>query len=186
MKKTLAMLSATALLLLSVGSAHASSLVEIDYDVKGPGVVFDTIDAAVVDALAYSHVSAHESGNRWLMRGGTIEKVEGGFTYGEPVVASRFDRSHVKIGLGSTDVAHFKTYPRSVGSHRTNLLNETHSDEDRANVDKVDPYHRPSYILTPSLKVKAYRGKVAAAVEDVEIASLVTPSDTLVADHSSR
>jgi hypothetical protein len=59
--------------------------------------------------------------------------------------------------LLSRDVAHFHTYPR--GGVQVDRLNEAHSPNDRANVDLRDPLRRPSYILTPSLRVQRYDAK---------------------------
>ena len=182
-------LSASTLLLISVGAVQAepsTSDAQPKIQIRGPGAVFATVDAAAVDALAYAHSIGMKRGDERLMRGGTIVRVEGGFSYAVPETASRFEPRQVRIRLTANSVAHYKTYPKQkTGWRMTNRMNETHSDVDRANVDKLDPRHRPSYILTPSLAVKVYRGKAASDLELARLDRAPTAGEALVAANTA-
>ena len=128
---------------------------------QGPGTVFDTVKAAVIDGLAYAHNQQAESCSKCVSRGGAVVPVEGGFTYGSLDVASSASPDRVPLRLPKSALAHFHTYP----SQRPGLdrKNESHSKADRSVVDSRDSRHRPSFVLTPSLRVVAYRGRAAAA-----------------------
>ena len=86
--------------------------------------------------------------------------VEGGFSYGALDVASGASPDMVPLRLPKSAQAHFHTYP----AQKTSLdrRNESHSKADRSLVDYGDTKHRPSFVLTPSLRVVAYRGRAAA------------------------
>ena len=126
--------------------------------VRGPGAVFETISAAATDGLAYSYLRAHEFHVPGRVHAGTIRAVEGGgYTYDGVVEAPWWDPNHVAYKLGKNDVAHFHTYP-SDRERKINRANERHSSKDRRVVDELDPLHRPSFVLTPSLQIRAYMG----------------------------
>lgn len=128
---------------------------------KGPGTVFDTVKAAAIDGLAYAHKQQVESCTTCVSRAGAVVPVEGGFTYGSLDVARSASPDRVLLRLPKSALAHFHTYP----SQRSSLdrKNESHSKSDRSVVDSRDSQHRPSFVLTPSLRVVAYRGRAAAA-----------------------
>ena len=141
--------------------------------VQGHGYVFESVDQAAVDALALAHQNSLASGRPRLSRGGTIVAVEGGYTYHELVVAAPGAPDSLRLQLHPDAVAHFHTYPsQGKGLDR---LNETHSPADRRVVDQSDSRHRPSYILTPSLRVVVYRGRDANEPLDDLVADLAEP-----------
>jgi hypothetical protein len=109
--------------------------------------VFRTIDDAAADALLYSHFKV--SANPQYERGGAISAVDGGFTYGEPLIGDEFG---VRPPLGRSDVASFHTHPRT-GDLEIDVANETFSKDDALAVAN-DPLGRPSYVLSPTLAVR--------------------------------
>jgi len=145
----------------------------MSFQPRGPGVVYDSIEAAAVDGLAYSHKVARENRHRGRMYGGTVYAVPGGFTYSEVAHASDDEPFRLSHRLRKIDVAQFHTYPRTADLEQ-NMLNEAHSSEDQQSVDRQDPLHRPLFILTPRLVVRTYRGE-QLPVEDV--AYLGPPDD---------
>ena len=160
-------------------SALAGATAQSAVAPKGPGTVFPTVEAAAVDGLAHAHQISTESNNPLLSRGGTIVAVEGGYSYGPLISAKAFAPGRLRLRLSERAVGHFHTYPSQRG--RIDRRNETHSPADRAVVDRHDSGHRPSFVLTPSLRVVAYRGKPA---KDQFVASLTEPLDTQL--HSGR
>jgi hypothetical protein len=145
--------SATALL----GLGCASVAGEPDYLPRGPGSVFDSVDDAAFDAL---HHAASRPASRRVEYGGTIYATERGFSYGAPLRGTADD---VSVDLGTDDIAWYYTHGRR-RSPTLNLLNESPSDRDRHMVDRIDPRHRPMYLLTPSGQVVVYRDGTLAAV----------------------
>lgn len=142
---------------------------------EGPGTLFESVDAAAVDALAWAHQVERASRNPRLSRGGTIVAVAGGYTYGELVTARRSAPDKLALQLGTDAVAHFHTYPKQ--GRPIDRKNESHSRADRWVVDHSDSRKRPSYILTPSLRVVAYRGRSETWPSDLFVASLSQPAD---------
>jgi len=136
----------------------------------GPGAVFDSIQAAALDGLAFAHQESVDSRNPRLSRGGAVVRVEQGFSYGPLVEARPADPDRLYLRLGEDAVAHFHTYPKQHAP--IDRRNETHSPADRAVVDVHDDLHRPSYVLTPSLRVVVYRGRHADERSDIFVASL--------------
>ena len=141
--------------------------------VQGHGYVFESVDQAAVDALALAHEISLASGRPRLSRGGTIVAVEGGYTYHQSAVASPGAPDSLRLQLHRNVVAHFHTYPSQ--GKELDRLNETHSPADRQAVDQSDSQHRPSYILTPSLRVVVYRGRDANELSDRFVADLIEP-----------
>ncbi len=126
---------------------------------RGPGAVFATVDSAALDGLLLAYLESEKSDrpSRRLARGSTVFPVEGGYSYSPLATADPDQPGRVPLVLKPGDVAHFHTYPR--GSSRINRINEKHSPNDRANVDRRDPLKRPSFVLTPSLRVQRYDGR---------------------------
>jgi len=143
----------------------------IELTARGPGAVFDTIDAAAIDALAYSYLQAREAGDLQRMRAGTIRRAGAGYTYDEIVVAKPGSASQIEYRVRVDDVARFHVYPFDT-DRDVNSSNERLSAVDRRSVSVVDPLHRPLYVLHPSLAVRAYR----AESEPVEVANLGGPA----------
>jgi len=141
--------------------------------VRVRGHVFESVDQAAVDALALAHEISLASGRPRLSRGGTIVAVEGGYTYHQSAVASPGAPDSLRLQLHRNVVAHFHTYPSQ--GKELDRLNETHSPADRQAVDQSDSQHRPSYILTPSLRVVVYRGRDANELSDRFVADLIEP-----------
>ena len=139
-------------------------------EVRGPGAVFASIEAAAVDALTYAYLQAEAAHDTELMRGGTIHATRGGYSYGEIRVARPLRANKIDLTLGPQDVARFHIYPR--GGYDANRINERPSRADRRSVDVIDPVHRPLYILHPSLAIRVYRGK---GHELAEVANLRRP-----------
>jgi hypothetical protein len=129
----------------------------------GPGSLFSTIDAAALDAVAWSyHASLEESPRTRRAQAGTIREVAGGFTYDTPSVAPKDDQYRVRYSVGEDAVAHFRMNPKAaIDNDRLERALEHFSARDRDMVDHHDPQHRPIYMLTPSLKIRSYVGKVA-------------------------
>jgi hypothetical protein len=154
---------------------------ETTYHPRGPGATFVTLDAAVMDALAYANDEAARTRTRHLFRGGAIVKQDGVYSYEEVNVAPPDDPTRIEYELGPKHVARFHAYPRAF-QPEINLRSERPSRQDRQSVDQVDPLHRPLFILTPRLLVKAYHGS-AEPVELVADLRTYAP-EQMVADAS--
>ena len=175
---SLASLSLLACLALSLPALAAE---EMTVTPQGPGTVFGTVEAAAVDGLAYAHAEQMKSRNKRLSRGGAVVPVEGGFTYGSLDVASADAPDMVPLRLPESALAHFHTYPAQKSS--VDRRNESHSKADRLVVDYGDSKHRPSFVLTPSLRVVAYRGRAAtkrvgSKMSEMMLADLTESRDT--------
>lgn len=129
------------------------------FEPRGPGAVFATVEAAAIDGLAFAHREQRQSDNARLSRGGAIRAVAGGFTYDALVAGTDSSPDELTLVLSQDVVAHFHTYPKQNPS--IDRLNESHSAADRAVVDELDRLARPSYVLTPSLRVVGYFGRDA-------------------------
>ena len=134
-----------------------------------PGAVFDTVEAAALDALAHAH---HTTGARDLghLRIGTVHRVAGGFSYS---VARRSGttvwsaRSPVfRHALRPNDVASYVVHPKS-GVPHLDRANERPNESQRRMVDELDSRGRPLYVLTPSLRVVRYADRAATRIADV-------------------
>lgn len=172
MHRLLRSFTAAAVLLLAAPALAES---EPALPAKGPGTVFPTIEAAATDGLAWAHMQQMQSRNRRLSRGGTVVRVADGYTYEPLEVARPAKPDTLSLTLGRDVVAHFHTYPAQ--SHRIDLRNERHSSADRWVVDHRDKRHRPSFVLTPSLRVLAYYGRGSAKSGEVFVASIAELSD---------
>jgi hypothetical protein len=147
--------------LMTVGCASGpnSSRKAVDISAQGPGTVFFSIETAAYDALSYSYLLSRADRKPAHSMGGSIYSVAGGFSYTSPIRAEKFNPDEVDYPLRPEDVAHYHTYPRH-WDRKVNLSRENFSKFDRTVVNSVDPLHRPSFILTPKLKVKVYRGNL--------------------------
>jgi hypothetical protein len=142
---------------------------------RGPGAVFASVEAAAVDGLAWAHREQLVSANPRLSRGGTIVGVEGGYSYRELVAASPAAPDRLELRLTPDVVAHFHTYPRQ--GWRIDRDNERHSRADRRVVDRIDSQSRPSFILTPSMRVLVYRGQTPQRGAEQLVTKLEAASD---------
>ncbi len=121
--------------------------------IYGPGMVFETMDEAAIDGLAWCYLKSR-SEKLQRVRGGSVRPVStGGYRYDEVVTARGIKPYRIEIRVKPTDVAYFIHVP-GPGI----LKNESHSRVHRKNVDQRDPLHRPSYLLTPHLRVQRYEG----------------------------
>lgn len=143
---------------LGCASKPTASRTTRDISAQGPGTVFFSIEAAAYDALSYSYLFSRSARKPSHALGGTIYSIAGGFTYTAPVRAKKFNPDEVSYPLRAKDVAHYHTYPKH-WDRRVNVAREKFSTADRLVVDVVDPLHRPSFVLTPRLRVKVYRGE---------------------------
>jgi hypothetical protein len=170
----------------------------LQLEARGPGTVFGKVECAAVDALIYAYLQAQAARDE-RMRGGTIYRVGGGYSYGELLVAGPLLPNKIHFSLKPQDVARFQIYPR-VGDRDVNRLSERPSRADRRSVSFVDPLHRPLYILHPSLTIRVYRGEDHGLVEVADLRraprremvagavatpaeSAVTPCDRVLISH---
>jgi hypothetical protein len=144
----------------------------LDLEARGPGVVFDSIEEAAVDALTFCYVEAREAGDLDRMRAGTIRRSGSGYTYGEIHVANPRQQRRIEYVFSAQDVARFHVYPPHA-DRDVNRSSERLSAKDRRSLNVIDPLHRPLYVLHPSLAIRAYRG---ADGEILEVASLRGPA----------
>lgn len=158
------LLSILALLIVSIGAVGCAGLPaqedEIVVRPLGPGALFSTLDAAVLDALAWSHLeSQREPLAERRTRGGTIIRVGTRFSYAEPAVASARNRHRVQYSLGADAVAHYRVNVATASPDPEDArVLERVNVRDRTVVDRHDKAHRPFYLLTPRLRVQAYGG----------------------------
>ena len=144
----------------------------LELEARGPGSVFDSIEAAAVDALTFCYLQARETGDMERMRAGTIERAGAGYTYSEIHVANPRAQRRIEYVFGPQDVARFHVYPPHT-DRDVNRSSERLSTKDRRSVTVIDPLHRPLYVLHPSLEIRAYHGVDS---EIVEVASLRGPA----------
>ena len=145
---------------------------QLAFEPRGPGVVFNSVEAAAVDALAFCHLQARETGDVERMRAGTIERSGAGYTYREIHVAKPLAQRSIEYVFAPRDVARFHVYPPHT-DRGVNRVSERLSNKDWRSVNVIDPLHRPLYVLHPSLEIRAYRGTDGAVVE---VASLRGPA----------
>jgi len=124
----------------------------------GPETVFPTVEGAAIDALIYTYLRAKTENDTERMRGGTIYRVDKGYSYGEIHAASRLVAYQITYPLKQQDAARFHMYPITTG-HAVNRANERASQRDRRSVAVKDPLHRPLFILHPSLVIREYRDR---------------------------
>lgn len=125
---------------------------------SGPGTVFETPEAAAVDALAYSYLATRRViAQQRRARGGAIVQVEGGYSYAEPDVARDASASTLRYRLAPTDVAHFRHDPRPNNPHG-GLTSRSLDRKTRRFVDRRDPMQRPFFFMTPERFVGLYTG----------------------------
>jgi hypothetical protein len=136
----------------------------LELDARGPGAVFDSIEAAAIDALTYAYLQAQETGETARMRAGTIRRSGSGYTYDEIHVASPRLNRKIEYVLSGRDVARFHLYPRHT-DRSVNRSSERLSAKDWRSVNVIDPLHRSLYVLHPSLAIRAYHGDDSSAVE---------------------
>ena len=144
----------------------------LELEVRGPGAVFESVEAAAIDALTYSYLQARESGDVERMRAGTIQRSGSGYTYGEIHVASPRLNRRIEYVLSSRDAARFHVYPMH-SDRNVNRSSERLSAKDWRSLNVVDPLHRSLYVLHPSLAIRAYH---EGENEVVEVANLRGPA----------
>ena len=132
---------------------------------EGPGAIFSSVEDAVFDALTYAH-TLRFPGVRPRLIGGTIMRVESGYSYTTPI-ASRpgpgYRKPTVRYQMGREAVAHYNIYTKT-GDFVLDRKNEQPSRRAKQVVDEMDPLHRPVYVLTPSLNVIRYDGERTRSV----------------------
>ena len=175
-------LAITLIGLLGLGCAQMGPLLAafgkapVQLEARGPGTRFGSIDAAAVDALTYAYLQARDAHDTKRMRGGTVYRVNGGFSYGEIHVAGPLLPKRISYPLKPQDVGRFLIYYRT-GRRDVDRAAERPSKADRRSVTWTDPLHRPLYILHPSLMIRVYRGE---DTELVDVADLRHPAPGLL------
>ena len=160
--------------LLGLGCAHPLQLSSdfvaalknppLELEARGPGAVFDSIQAAAVDALTFCYLQARAAGDSERMRAGTIQRSGAGYAYSELHVASPLAPRRIEYRFAPQEVARFHVYPPHT-DRDVNRTSERLSSKDWRSVSVIDPLHRPLYVLHPSLAIRAYRGVDSEAVE---------------------
>jgi hypothetical protein len=153
---------------LGVGMASGAMAEEPGEVTTGPGAVFDSLNAAAVDALMCAQSNMALSPGR----GGAIVAVEGGFSYEQAVGASSREGLQLTLRPESVGWYYAHNYEASVVGNREQ---RPLSHRDRAMVSEVDPLHRPLYLLTSAKKVIRFDGervdvvwpRERTAIEDV-------------------
>ena len=145
-------------------------------EIWGPGTVFPSIEAAVVDALTYTYLQASSANDTDRMRAGTIYRAGEGYSYGEIHAAKNLFTHRVAYPLKQQDVARFHMYPLAT-DRDVRYNNERATQSDRRSVAVKDPLHRPLFILHPSLVIREYRGRDE---EVVAVADLRRPKRVIL------
>ncbi len=113
-----------------------------------------TLEAAARAALAEAW-SDTALRNRDLLRVGAILQTEDEFIWLEPQSSQRGPGTVVRLGLHANHAATYIVHPRT-GSAAVNRANEHITNYEKRLVDRIDPLHRPVFILTPSGRLLAY------------------------------
>ena len=151
----LALLIACAGLPLTAGATDSA---RVGLRAQGPGAVFETVEAAAIDALSYAHLEETLTERRSL-RVGVIHRVENGYSYTaakRSSTSSPLTACSVRYALRSNDVARYIIPPHS-GKARVDRYNEEPTRKEKQIVDELDPAHRPLFQLTPSHNIVSYR-----------------------------
>lgn len=123
-----------------------------------PGALFESVEAAALDALAHAHHTARP-GDRGRLLMGTIYRVGDAFSYSAPQRSEHTVWSArppvLRFALRPVDVASYMLHPRS-GESRVDRANETPNASERRIVDELDPRGRPLFVLTPSRRIVRY------------------------------
>jgi len=169
-----------ALLIACVGlplTAGATDSARLGLKAQGPGAVFDTVEAAAIDALSYAHLEETLTQRRSL-RVGVIHRVENGYSYTaakRSTASSPLTACSVRYQLRADDVARYIIPPHS-GHARINRYNEEPTAKEKQIVDELDPAHRPLYQLTPSHNIVRYQygGRTTVILNLNDLAALQT------------
>lgn len=161
-------------------TAGAADTARTGLQPQGPGAVFDSVEAAAIDALSYAHLEAGLRERRSL-RVGVIHRVPNGYSYTaakRATASSPLVAPSVRYRLRAIDVARYVIPPRSRKT-RINRSNEEPTRNEMQIVDELDPAHRPIYKLAPSLNVVSYRhgGRASVLVNLGDLASRKTAPD---------
>jgi hypothetical protein len=119
--------------------------------------VFDSVEAAAIDALSYAHLEETLTERRSL-RVGVIHRVENGYSYTaakRSTASAPLTACSVRYQLRADDVARYIIPPHSCHA-RINRSNEEPTAKEKQIVDELDPAHRPLYQLTPSHNIVSY------------------------------
>jgi hypothetical protein len=138
-------------------AAGATDSARMGLRAQGPGAVFETIEAAAIDALSYAHLEETLTERRSL-RVGVIHRVANGYSYTaakRSSTSSPLTACSVRYQLRANDVARYIIPPHS-GHARINRYNEEPSRKEKQIVDELDPAHRPLFQLTPSHNIVSY------------------------------
>ena len=136
---------------LALAMASGAMAEEPESATTGPGAVFDSLDAAAIDALMF----AHRTLRLGRAQGGAIFVTDGGFSYGPMVRATR-DGFQLTLRTGDVGWFYADNYQRpTFGDRQPKFLTR----ESRSMVSEVDPYHRPLYLLSPGMKVVRFDGR---------------------------
>ncbi len=113
-----------------------------------------TLEAAAHAALleAWSGTTGH---NRDQLRVGAILQNGGDFTWLEPQRSKAGHVPVVRLGLHADHAATYIVHPRT-GSAAVDRANERITRGEKRLVDRVDPLHRPIFVLTPSGRLLSY------------------------------
>ena len=139
-------------------TAGATDSARMGLRAQGPGAVFETVEAAAIDALSYAHLEETLTERRSL-RVGVIHRVENGYSYTaakRSSASSPLTACSVRYQLHSNDVARYLIPPHS-GKARIDRYNEEPTRKEKQIVDELDPAHRPLFQLTPSHNIVSYR-----------------------------
>ena len=131
---------------------------------QGPGALFESVEAAAIDALTYAYLQARDARDTGRMRGGTIHPVGDRYSYGEIHLAKPWLPDRISYPFRPQEVARFHVYPR-YQDLLANRANERLSRVDRRSVSVIDPLHRTLYVLHPSAAIRAYRGEDPQRIE---------------------
>jgi hypothetical protein len=143
----------------------------LELEARGPGALFDSVEAAAVDALKFSYLQAREAGDMQRMRAGTIRRSGAGYTYGEIHVAKPWKQRRVEYRVDGLAVARFQLYPPH-SDYDVNRASERLSTPDWRSMSVIDPLHRSLYVLHPPLAIRAYQ----AGRQAVEVTNLGGPA----------
>jgi hypothetical protein len=156
-------------------TAEAADSARVGLRAQGPGAVFETVEAAAIDALSYAHLEETLTERRSL-RVGVIQRVENGYAYTaakRSSASSPLTACSVRYALRSNDVARYIIPPHS-GKARIDRYNEEPTRKEKQIVDELDPAHRPLFQLTPSHNIVSYRygGQTSVLLNLSDLAAL--------------
>lgn len=150
----------------AVSTAGPAALPSADSGSQPAGAsrrAWHSLSAAAHAALAEARRD-DRPGRRDRLRAGLIVRRGASYVWLDPEVASSTNAARVRVEIRHDQAATYVVHPKT-GNLEVDRASEGVTRAERRLVDRVDPLHRPIFVLTPSGRVLVYRWR--GPVEEV-------------------